>query len=294
MTMPRSPNPPPQDPDHRHSAWLTRQRMAVKQQFVEADIPAYFSYARRFTLCDQYFTDVAGPSTPNHLMVLAADSPFIDNPQPGDPSRIANSLPLLLDRANLSWGNYGGYAFQYLSGVEGRNKFNSDQFAKDAASGTLPNVSWVYGTAQSDEHPPDPGRGQMGNVTVGMQWTVDQINAIVKGGLWSKAAIFITWDDWGGWYDHVNPPNVESWKLTSPKSSYKGTQFRYGSRVPCLVLGPYAKTGYISKNLHSHIGLVKFCEAIFGLPSLNQRDAQASDMSDCFDFTKAPAPPHVS
>src|SRR5438105_8383510 len=126
MIMPRSPNPPPRDPDHRHSAWLSRQTTSVRQQFVEADIPAYFAYARKFTLCDQYFTDVAGPSTPNHLMVLAADSPFIDNPHPGDPSRIASSLPLGIESHKLSWGNYGGYAFQYLSGVGGRNKFTSD------------------------------------------------------------------------------------------------------------------------------------------------------------------------
>src|SRR5881296_3572847 len=104
VSMPRSPNPPLHDPDHRHSAWLTRQTTSVRQQFVEADIPAYFAYARKFTLCDQYFTDVAGPSTPNHSMVLAAGSPFIDNPHPGDPSRIASSLPLSIESHKLSWG----------------------------------------------------------------------------------------------------------------------------------------------------------------------------------------------
>ncbi len=298
ITMPRSPNPPLRDPDHRHSAWLTRQTTAVRQQFVEADIPAYFSYARKFALCDQYFTDVAGPSTPNHLMLLAADSPFIDNPTRGDPSIISpshptinTSLPLLLDRGNLSWGNYGGYAFQYLNGVGNRNKFPSDQFAKDAGSGKIPAVSWVYATGQFDEHPPDSGKGSTGNVTTGMQWTVDQINAIVKGGLWGRTVIFITWDDWGGWYDHVTPPNVESWTQSIPQPSYKGTQFRYGSRVPCLVLSPYAKVGYISKTLHSHVSLMKFCESLFGLPPVNQRDAQADDMSDCFDFQHAQAPP---
>src|SRR6266516_684283 len=132
MTMPRCPNPPLTDPDHRHSAWLTRKTTAVRQQFVEADIPTYFAYARQFTLCDRYFTDVAGPSTPNHLMLIAADSPLIDNPKPGDTSRISSSLPLSLEARNLSWGNYGGYAFQYLSVVGVRNKFTSDQFGKDA------------------------------------------------------------------------------------------------------------------------------------------------------------------
>src|SRR5438094_832810 len=141
MTMPKSPNPPPRDPDHRHSAWLARQATSVRQQFVEADIPAYFAYARKFTLCDQYFTDVAGPSTPNHLMLVAADFPFIDNPKPRDTSRISSSLPLSLESHKLTWGNYGGYEFQYLSGVGGRNKFTSDQFAKDAVAGKLASVS---------------------------------------------------------------------------------------------------------------------------------------------------------
>src|SRR5207244_7009191 len=97
MTMPRSPNPPPRDPDHRHSAWLSRQTTSVREQFVEADIPAYFAYARKFTLCDQYFTDVAGPSTPNHLMLVAGSCPFLDNPKPGAPSSISSSLPLTLE-----------------------------------------------------------------------------------------------------------------------------------------------------------------------------------------------------
>src|SRR3989475_3120872 len=137
MNRPRSPNPPPRDPDHRHSAWLTRQTTSVRQQFVEADIPAYFAYARKFTLCDQYFTDVAGPSTPNHLMVLAADSPFIDNPHPGDPSRIASSLPLSLESHNLTWGNYGGAAVYVLRGGGGGNKITPDPFPKGAAAGQL-------------------------------------------------------------------------------------------------------------------------------------------------------------
>src|SRR5260370_27246505 len=106
-------------------------------------------------------------------------------------------------------------------------------------------------------------------------------------GIW----IFNNWDEWGGWYDHVDPPNVETWKLATPQASYRGTQFRYGSRVGCLILSPFARSGYISKKLHSHISLVRFCESLFGLPALNQRDTQADDMSDCFDFKQSPAKP---
>ena len=293
--LPRAPNPPLRDPDHRHSAWLNRNTVAVRQQYVESDIPAYFAYARQFTLCDRYFTDVAGPSTPNHLMLIAADSPFIDNPKHGDPSRLKTSLPLSLEKKGLTWSNYGGYAFQYLSGLKGTMQVSSDKFILDAQEGRLPNVSWVYAPSEFDEHPPDPGgKASMGNVTLGMQWTVDQVNAIVESGLWSHSAIFITWDDYGGWWDHVDPPNVESWQKSTPIPSYQGTQFRYGSRVGCLMLGPYARKGYVSKQLHSHVSLAKFCESIFGLPPLNDRDRSADNMLDCFDFGQNPASPPPS
>jgi phospholipase C len=113
-----------------------------------------------------------------------------------------------------------------------------------------------------------------------------QSRAIVQGGLWPTTAIFITWDDWGGWYDHVAPPLLEKWS--------DGTQFRLGTRVGCLVLSPYARHGYISKTQKSHVSLIRFCEKIFNLPSLNQRDATADPMLDCFDFTQKPAQPPSS
>ena len=292
--LPRSANPPRLDPDHRHGAWLTRATTAVREQFTEQDIPAYFAYARQFTLCDQYFTDVAGPSTPNHLMLIAAASPVIDNPPryrlaPGEPLFDLPTLPGALETAKHTWRNYGGYAFDFFKSLHGRHTLPSSQFALDAAAGKLPTVSWVYAPHDASEHPPDPSDKSnplVGNVTHGMQWTVQQVDAIVRGGLWSKTVVFITWDDWGGWFDHVDPPFAEHWK--------DGTQFRYGSRVGCLVLSPYAKSGYISHVRHSHVSLLRFCETTFGLKSLNARDAAASDMSDCFDFSRPPAPPPAS
>lgn len=295
MSMPRSPNPPPHDPDHRHGAWLTRAATAVRQQFVEQDIPAYFAYARQFTLCDHYFTDVAGPSTPNHLMLVAADSPVIDNPPRagGGPVYDLPSLPAALEAAGHTWGNYGGYVFGMITALALRPALPSTQFAVDAAAGALPAVSWLYAPHALSEHAPDPsdrGSPAVGNVTAGMQWTVDQIDAVVRGGLWPTTAIFVTWDDWGGWYDHVDPPEVERW-AGNGTTGYRGSQFRYGSRVPCLVLSPYARSGYISTVPHSHVSLVKFCTTRFGLAPLDTRVQQADDMSDCFDFARPPAPP---
>jgi len=114
----------------------------------------------------------------------------------------------------------------------------------------------LYAPHEQSEHPPDPpdlSNPLVGNVTHGMQWTVAQVNAIVKGGLWPSTAIFITWDDWGG-------------------------QFRYGSRVGCLVLSPYTKPGYISKVQHSHVSLIKFCDTIFNLAPPNNRVKQADSI----------------
>src|SRR5258708_13457042 len=110
-----------------------------------------------------------------------------------------------------------------------------------------------------------------------MQWTVNQVNAIVKGGLWPSTAIFITWDDWGGWLDHVDPPNVESWPAD-------GTQFRYGSRVGCLALSPFSKSRFISKVVHSHGGLRKFFATPFRLAPLNPRLAQPAPITPHFDL----------
>src|SRR2546427_6913999 len=140
MVMPRSPNPPTQDPNHSHDAWLTRQSTAVREQFVAQDIPAYFAYAREFTLCDNYFTDVAGPSTPNHLMLITADSPIIANPPRyrlpvGGALFKLPSLPMSMEKAKLTWANYGGYAFDFFSHPPRRRTFTSHPFPEDAAAG---------------------------------------------------------------------------------------------------------------------------------------------------------------
>ncbi len=282
--LPRSPNPPPRDPSHTHAAWLTRAKTAVKAGFTEADIPTYWDWARRFTLCDHYFTDVAGPSTPNHLMLIAGDSPVIDNPH-GSPSYNLPTLAANLDQSGRSWANYNGYAFDLIPYTAGK-KQPAAQFATDARAGKLPNVSWLYADHATTEHPPDTPADHaagVGNVTAGMRWTAEQVAAVVAGGLWPKTVIFVTWDDWGGWYDHVDPPQLATWS--------DGTQFRLGGRVPCLVLSPYARAAHVSSVQHSHVSLVKFCEANFGLRPTSALTAAADGMADCFDFTQAPLPP---
>jgi len=297
---------PISDPPHDHAAWLNRATGAVREQYQESDIAAYFAYARSFTLCDNYFTEVASQSEPNHLMLIAADSPIIDNStvtrtyQPQPPFDLP-SLPTTLESAGLSWGTYGDPHFSYfnhITALKGSSQILPwTKFDNDIATGGLSTVTWVYAPSGFDEHPPDGKNAGTPVLRQGMEWTVARVNAITKSEFWEDIAIFITWDDWGGWYDHVEPNEVETWNGDDPPRGppYHGSQFRYGPRVPCLVISPYARQGYISKTFHSHVSLVKFCEATFGLPPINNRDAGADDMSDCFDLNQTPlSPPPIN
>ncbi|MGE5072993.1 MAG: alkaline phosphatase family protein, partial [Anaerolineae bacterium] len=207
-----------------------------------------------------------------------------------------NSLPACLVQAGLTWKTYGDPAFSYFEHivalVGSPNIVPWTDFDTDAEAGKLPSISWVYAPSEFSEHPPY-GKSAGPVVKAGMQWTVDRVNAVGKSSLWGSTIVFITWDDWGGWYDHVEPPLKDTWQGGGPSTgpSYTGTQFTYGPRVGCLVISPYARKGYISKAFHSHASVVKFCETSFGLAPMTTRDAAADDMSDCFDFSQTPLPP---
>jgi hypothetical protein len=138
-------------------------------------------------------------------------------------------------------------------------------------NGNLPNVCWIV-SGPTSEHPPDSS-------CLGENWTVQQINAIMQGGDWDSTAIFVTWDDFGGFYDHVPPPKVDN--------------FGFGPRVPLLIISPYAKRGYISHTQYEFSSLLKFAESRFKLAALTARDTVANDMTDSFDFDQAARPPLV-
>jgi phospholipase C len=108
------------------------------------------------------------------------------------------------------------------------------------------------------------------------------LDAVMQSSQWNSTALFLVWDDWGGLYDHVAPPVVERWS--------DGTPLRYGFRVPCIVVSPYARRGYVSHELHSLVSITQFIETTCGLASLNFRDANASTLLDCFDFASPPRP----
>jgi len=141
------------------------------------------------------------------------------------------------------------------------------QFIADAKSGDLPVVSWLLPPGEYSEHPP-------GSMCEGENWTASVLNAVMQGPDWNSTAVFVTWDDFGGFYDHVAPPQVD--------------QFGLGPRVPLLIISPYAKAGYVSHTVYEHTSVLKFIETRYGLKALTSRDAAANNMLDSFNFAQAP------
>jgi len=280
-------------------------------QMRESDIPNYFAYAHNFVLADRMFSSLQGPSFPNHLYTVAAQSGgAINNPKPreiwgcdADPDELVDvmdskgeiskeppcfDLPTLADRleaAHISWKYYAptrgqeGYLWSALDAIKHiRNsslwtsKVVPDaQFAEDARNGRLPAVSWLV-TGETSEHPPF-------STCAGENWSVEQLNAVMEGPDWASTAVFITWDDFGGFYDHVSPPPVD--------------KFGLGPRVPLLIISRYVRKGKVSHTQYEFSSFLAFVEKRFYLAPLTERDKKANDMLDSFDFTQTPLPPLV-
>jgi phospholipase C len=256
------------------------------------EIPNYWEYARRFTLCDAFFSSLAGPSEPNHLYTVAAQSGgLVNNPGRG----IANeegvytfaTLAELLQNSQHTWKYYdekkNPKAHSIWNPMPGFKAFahspelmshlvSLKEFYADAKADRLPEVCWIVPTAADSEHPPaDSARGM---------WHVTElINAVMQSPAWKDTVILITWDDYGGFYDHVAPPQVD--------------KYGYGPRVPALVISPWAKPGYISHVHYDYTSPLKLIEDHFGLVPLSERDREANNMLDCFDFHQKPNPPVV-
>lgn len=281
-------------------------------QFDEEDIPNYFAYARYFSLADQMFSSLTGPSFPNHLYTVGAQSGgAINNPSSGgvwgcdsppgatvqvmdDQGTVTRVFPCFdfktladsLEDAGVSWRYYApsqgqsGYiwsAFDAIDHIRNTPLWQEhvvppSQFVLDAVNGNLPAVSWLVIGSGLSEHPP-------ASACAGENWTVDQLNAVMQGPDWGSTAVFLTWDDFGGFYDHVPPPMVDN--------------FGFGPRVPLIVISPYAKPGHISHTVYEFSSLLKFAELRFRLPPLTERDALANDLLDSFNFRQDPLPPLI-
>jgi phospholipase C len=220
---------------------------------------------------------------PDFLVDMRASD---DTLSTGYPCYTFESLPNILADFDISWRAYGDpddedsfplITLDALAKVRYEpslwsNVIALDQFEIDAANGTLPDVAWVQ-PLETDH----PGNSQ---ACAGENEAVRLINAVMAGPEWSSTAIIMSWDEWGGFYDHVAPPIVDN--------------LSFGFRVPALVISPWVKYGggsdggYISSVFYSHASPLKLIETNWDLPSLNSRDASANDMLDFFDFGQTP------
>ncbi len=288
----------------------SNQNLLAYSYVLPSEVAPYWILARNFTLGDRMFQSNTGPSFVAHQYLIAGQSGgAVENPTGGiwgcgaaPDARVAligpNGTDLpgafpcfdyqtmgdLLDAKDISWryyapspqsdSNFVISAYQAIRhiffGPDWNNNIVSPEtkVLTDIAAGQLAQMTWIVPAANNSDHPGSPAQGP--------DWVASIVNAIGKSQFWNSTAIFITWDDWGGWYDHVPPPQLDNMGL--------------GFRVPVIVVSPYAKRGYVSHVTHESAGFLRFTEEVFRLPSLGTRDSVADDFSDCFDFTLAPAP----
>ena len=250
------------------------------RRFPPKAVPVYRALARRFTVATRYWSEVRGPSDPNHYMLMSAQSPLVGNRWAWQPTPDMETLADRFTAAGLTWRNYAGYPgagfgmVAHLARAPQQRRW--EDFASDAAAGTLPALSWVTPPFPRSDHPPAP-------IAWGEAWTAHQVSALWASPCWARTAAFLLWDDWGGFGDRLPPPVVELWR--------DGRPFRYGRRVPLLVLSPFARPGLAYGLPASHVSIPAFCEAVFGLPALTFRDAEANPLLGCFDWDAPQAAP---
>jgi phospholipase C len=234
------------------------------------------------------------PKTPKGNPTGGCDSPagsavtlidqYGNENQTAYPCFSRNSLIALVENKSLSWHYYQAapgpglwHAPDAISPIFNSPEFATDvvsppsQVLKDVSKNRLANVVWVTPTSAESDH-------ALSNMGLGPSWVASVVNAIGESPYWNSTAIFVTWDDWGGWYDPIAPAQYNSYEL--------------GFRVPLLVISPYARLNYISTVPHEFGSILKFTEENFGLGSLGTTDVRADDLSDCFNFSKTPSKFH--
>lgn len=279
-----------------------------------AQVQPYFQMAEQYAFADRFFQTNQGPSFPAHQYIfgatsapsagsnlLAAENPhYADAPHLNcdgssnsfvamiDPSGSENTtmvpcfdhqtLADLLDAKGVSWRYYtstigglwdGPDAIAHIrNGADWSNVITPNSgIITDIQAGTLAGVSWVIPTGKASDH-------ALGTDGTGPAWVAQIVNAVGTSQYWNDTAIFVTWDDWGGWFDHVKPTTYNSYELSF--------------RVPLIVVSPYARLAYVSHVQHEYGSILHFIEDNWGLGSLGFTDARADNLADCFNYAQTP------
>jgi phospholipase C len=257
----------------------------VMGNYAATDVPFYYWLASTFAINDRHFPSVRSGTWPNRAFLLLGTADGVlctycgRNPKPTTPS-IFDSL----DDARVTWGVYSdSEPFDGTLGWDAKHRgvhpFADFQVAlKD---GTLPNVAFVDSIAfLEDEHP-------TADVQVGERWTRLVYEAAVASPLWPSLALVWTYDEAGGFADHVPPPNSAC--IARPGNPDDVGFFELGVRVPLVVISPWARPRFASHVVEDHTSITRFIEAVFDLPALTARDANSPALLDMFDFDHAPA-----
>jgi phospholipase C len=299
-----------------------------------ADIPYYYALADAFTICDNYFCSVMGPTDPNRLYTMAASiDPAGTNGGPILQTVVTNrssiygrltytTMPEQLQARGISWKVYsspdatvaGGILsdnvlpyfknFQDPTSVLYQNAFGPqfpNDFLSDVTAGNLPQVSWIIGSVVTSDHPPSPS--VFGENMVALILSALSANTA----LWAKTVFFLTYDENGGFFDHVPPtvppagtPGEYVTAPAVPDPTVVGSPaingpIGLGFRVPTLILSPFSRGGLVSSDLFDHTSILRFLETRFGaeVPNLSAwRRATVGDMTSALNFkSKDPSIP---
>ena len=258
-----------------------------------SDLPLYYNLATNYVLAQRFFSSAWGSSEINHMYSVAARAPgplaatgydfstIFDRLQAAgvswkfyvqnyDPTiNFRNHDPAAAKSAQLIWAPLLDFARFVDDPTLASHIVDMSQYYTDLQNGTLPAVAYLAPSGLS-EHPP-------GDITVGQSFGGTTVTSLMRSSAWDSSVFVLSWDDWGGWYDHVAPPQVDA--------------DGYGFRVPALIVSPYAKSGTIDNTTYDFTSVLKFIEDNWSLQPLTARDATANSISNALDLSKPPADP---
>ena len=240
-----------------------------------AQMAPEWSLAMQYGLADNFYADQIGESTPNHLFYLTGFSPVHNDY--GHPPYIPFSQTIMgeLQNYNISWNIYTQHSDPLISDwnfFTGTGAYNShlkgwSDFSSDVHNGTLPAASWLFSQGSGTY-----AQGPPGEILSGELWLLHVVDMVEASSIWNSTAVFITYDEFGGFYDQVSPP------------VFHGVQL--GVRIPLLVISPYAKENYVSNSLLSLTSLLAFIDYNWNIPSLNTFVSESMLPLDFFDFSE--------
>jgi phospholipase C len=248
------------------------------QYMTRADLPVYWALADHYTSCDSWYASLLGPTLPNRAYWMAATSNGTKSNDEilGGALNGVTSIFHRLNAANIDWAYYFGDVgvLSFVSGLDTTGRIHRfTDFLDAAAAGKLPPVVYIDPMfSYNDDHPPH-------YPLLGEQLLAATYQALATSPHWERSLLVITYDEHGGFFDHVAPPADAADQRAADGFN------QLGFRVPSLVIGPHVKQGFVSSTRLEHTSALRHIENAFNLAPLTMRDAAANDLSSCLDPT---------